>query len=151
MSQYAGAFSAQSPQYFYCYIQDDKLMTWGSDGVKQVGVSLKAHEELEQTRASLYDTCQEYYNKLIEAGIIKPEPTPEDIARQQAEIISSLKSQVEQGQEAQAKLMEGQRLLMEKIEAMTGGNNESDGNRSEPGPVKNKKSATEGKRADNGA
>ena len=50
---------------------------------KKIGVTLEKYKELE-------DISMQYYNKLIEAGLIEKEKTPEEIAAEQNKIINSL-------------------------------------------------------------
>lgn len=50
---------------------------------KKIGVTLEKYKELE-------DISMQYYNKLIEAGLIEKEKTPEDIAAEQNKLINSL-------------------------------------------------------------
>ena len=50
---------------------------------KKIGVTLEKHKELE-------DISMQYYNKLIEAGLIEKEKTPEEIAAEQNKLINSL-------------------------------------------------------------
>lgn len=50
---------------------------------KKIGVTLEKYKELE-------DISMQYYNKLIEAGLIEKEKTPEEIAAEQNKLISSL-------------------------------------------------------------
>lgn len=50
---------------------------------KKIGVTLEKYKELE-------DISMQYYNKLIEAGLIEKEKTPEEIAAEQNKLINSL-------------------------------------------------------------
>lgn len=50
---------------------------------KKIGVTLDKYKEIE-------DISMQYYNKLIEAGLIEKEKTPEEIAEEQNKLISAL-------------------------------------------------------------
>lgn len=54
---------------------------------KKIGVTLDKYKEIE-------DISMQYYNKLIEAGLIEKEKTPEEIAEEQNKLISALYSEL---------------------------------------------------------
>lgn len=55
-----------------CYIEGENIIRQDYTGARQIiGKVTAAYDELEQT-------TQEYYNKLVELGVIVPPKTPED-------------------------------------------------------------------------
>lgn len=139
---------AQNPlfnhsKYLTCFIQDGKIYTWSAEGTQQIGVSNQVFNELQTQYDGVYEVTTQYKERLIQLGEIAPELTQEEIIKQQAE-------QLRQTQQALA-------VSLERLEALTGGMKHESvetvqrGSDSGNGPVKDKESATESKRADDGA
>lgn len=89
---------------FLAYMQDGKIFRQAPDGPQAIGVTTKTHEDLQADYDSIYATCKEYYDALVKAGVITPEPTQEELLRRQAE---QLKAQAEQLAEARRVIEEG--------------------------------------------
>ena len=70
--------------------QEDILELQDSGGYVLIGHTLKWCEELEQTCEIATSKAEEYYNLLVEHGIIKPEPTAEDMLQEQQAINQQL-------------------------------------------------------------
>lgn len=112
---------------FLAYVQEGAIYRHSPDGPQAIGVTTKIHEDLKADYDSIYATCKEYYTGLVEAGVIEPEPTQEDILRRQAE---QLKTQAVQLDEAsrlvaesarsQAELAGAIAALRAEIEALRG-------------------------------
>lgn len=105
---------------FLAYMQDGKIFRQAPDGPQPVGVTTKTHDDLQADYDSIYATCQEYYDALVKAGIITPEPTQEELLRRQAE---QLKAQAEQLAEASRVIAEGaasQQALSAMVAALRG-------------------------------
>lgn len=79
--------------YFGGYIDGDNIYSADFYGNKQViGVTMKKHQET-------LDLLNTYYNKLIDLGIIEKEKTPEDIAKEQQQMMQSMIAQMKSMQE----------------------------------------------------
>ena len=65
--------------FIYAYGQDGHLV--------RVGVMLKDFNALLDDRDAVASRAREYYDRLVEEGIIKPEPTPEQIIQRQAAVL----------------------------------------------------------------
>ena len=79
----------QQPQQFLAQLdganiyQLNSFAGFGSGQRTQVGVTLQAYNDLKQM-------CQQYYDKLVELGVIKKEKTPAEIAAEQAQIMAEM-------------------------------------------------------------
>jgi hypothetical protein len=79
--------------YFGGYIDDENIVSADFYGNKQiVGVTMKKYNET-------MDLLNSYYNKLVELGVIEKEKTPEDIAKEQQELMQSMMKQLQTMQE----------------------------------------------------
>lgn len=79
--------------YFGGYIDGDNIISNDFYGNKQiVGVTIKKHKET-------LDLLNTYYNKLIELGVIEKEKTPEDIAKEQQQMMQAMFAQMQSMQE----------------------------------------------------
>ena len=108
-----GLFAPPSPrgvpgqtETFLAYMQDGKIFRQAPEGPQVIGVTTKTHDDLQADYDGVYATCQEYYDALVKAGVIVPEPTQEDLLNQQAE---QLKAQAEQLREASKIIADGAR------------------------------------------
>ena len=69
-------------------IEGDKICDKDLYGNKTViGVTNKAYEDLNKI-------TEEYYNKLVELGVIVPEKTPEQIQQEQSKLMQELLQQI---------------------------------------------------------
>lgn len=69
-------------------IEDDKICDKDLYGNKTViGVTNKSYEDLNKI-------TEEYYNKLVELGVIVPEKTPEQIQQEQNQLMQELLRQI---------------------------------------------------------
>lgn len=91
---------------FLAYMQDGKIFRQAPEGPQAIGVTSKTHDDLQADYDGIYATCQEYYDALVKAGIIVPEPTQEELLKQQAQ---QLKAQAEQLREASKIIADGAR------------------------------------------
>ena len=71
-------------------IRNDEIIDVANN--RKIGVVIEKYKELE-------NISMEYYNKLIEAGIIEKEKTPEEIAKEQNELISNLYKEIKSMQQ----------------------------------------------------
>ena len=79
--------------YFGGYIDGDNILSTDFYGNKSiVGVTTKKHKET-------VDLLNTYYNKLVELGVIEKEKTPEDIAKEQQQMMQAMFAQMQVMQE----------------------------------------------------
>lgn len=79
--------------FFGGSIEGDNIVSTDFYGNKQiVGVTSKKYQET-------VDLLNTYYNKLVDLGIIEKEKTPEEIAKEQQEMMSMMMSQMKAMQE----------------------------------------------------
>ena len=90
----------QQPQQFLAQLEGQNIYQlngfgFGNSNRVQVGVSLQAYNELKAM-------CQQYYDKLVEVGVIQKEKTPAELQAEQAQmmanmlaVVKELKSEVE--------------------------------------------------------
>lgn len=73
-------------QLFSAFVDGDQIIYQDYMGNRQaVGVINRAVEALKAENAKLNEKVKEYYDWLVDLEAITPDPTPEDIIRQQAE------------------------------------------------------------------
>lgn len=102
--------------FFGGTIEGDNILSTDFYGNKQlVGVTMKKHQET-------LDLLNTYYNKLVELGVIEKEKTPEDIAKEQQQMMQLMMQQMKDMQDKLESLQKE-----EKIEAK-GVNNEYESN-----------------------
>lgn len=80
--------NVQQPQQFLAQLEGTNIyqvngFAFGGGNRAQVGVTLQAYNELKQM-------CQQYYDKLVEVGIIQKEKTPAEIQAEQTQMIASM-------------------------------------------------------------
>lgn len=122
MGPYVSPINNQLPpnaQSFIGYIQDGKIFRSDVQGPQAIGVSTKVHEDLQADYDNLYSTCKEYYDALVKAGVIVPEPTQEDLIRQQAEQLNHAAQVIAEGVKNQERLSSMIASLTEKLDAMS--------------------------------
>lgn len=103
--------------FFGGSIDGDNIVSTDFYGNKQiVGVTMKKYQDT-------LDLLNTYYNKLIELGVIEKEKTPEDIAKEQQQMMQAMFTQMQMMQE---KLDNLQKNTDENI--MKGENNEYESN-----------------------
>ena len=78
----------QQPQQFLAQLEGVNIyqvngFAFGGGARTQVGVTLQAYNELKQM-------CQQYYDKLVEVGVIQKEKTPAEIQAEQTQMIASM-------------------------------------------------------------
>lgn len=67
-----------------CVIENDGIYQYDFTGTKKlIGKTVQAYTELEQTTT-------EYYNKLVELGVIVPPKSPEDMIREMQQTMLSM-------------------------------------------------------------
>lgn len=94
--------------YFGGYIDGDNILSTDFYGNKQVvGVTMKKHKET-------LDLLNTYYNKLIELGVIEKEKTPEDIAKEQQQMMQAMFAQMQSMQEKLDSLQNKNDEIIEK-------------------------------------
>lgn len=106
-------------QTFLAYIHEDKIYKSDAQGSQVLGVPSKVHDALQADYDSLYSTCKEYYDALVKADIIRPEPTQEDIIRKQAEQLAQASEIIAQSAKTQQTLYEMVKDLTDKIERLS--------------------------------
>lgn len=80
--------NVQQSQQFLAQLEGTNIyqvngFAFGGGNRAQVGVTLQAYNELKQM-------CQQYYDKLVEVGIIQKEKTPAEIQAEQTQMIASM-------------------------------------------------------------
>lgn len=79
--------------FFGGSIDGDNIVSTDFYGNKQiVGVTMKKYQDT-------LDLLNTYYNKLIELGVIEKEKTPEDIAKEQQQMMQAMFTQMQMMQE----------------------------------------------------
>lgn len=63
--------------------QVNGFTNFGGGSRTQVGVTLQAYNDLKQM-------CQQYYDKLVEVGVIQKEKTPAEIQAEQAQLMAEM-------------------------------------------------------------
>lgn len=106
-------------QTFLAYVHEDKIYKSDAQGSQIIGVPSKVYDALQEDYDSLYSTCKEYYDKLVKAEIIRPEPTQEDIIRKQAEQLAQASEIIAQSAKTQQTLYEMVKDLTDKIEKLS--------------------------------
>ena len=90
--------------FFGGSIDGDNIISTDFYGNKQVvGVTMKKYQDT-------LDLLNTYYNKLIELGIIEKEKTPEDIAKEQQQMMQAMFAQMQ--------------VMQEKLDSLPSKNNE---------------------------
>lgn len=102
-------------QSFIGYIQDGKIFQSGMDGPQVIGVTSKLHDDLQTQYDDIFARTQEYYDALVEAGVIKPEPTPEEIIRKQAEQLELAGQKLSQAEFLLNRSEETQALTLDRL------------------------------------
>lgn len=82
------SINVQQPQQFLAQLEGQNIYQlngfgFGNSNRVQVGVTLQAYNELKQM-------CQQYYDKLVEVGVIQKEKTPAEIQAEQTQMIASM-------------------------------------------------------------
>lgn len=94
--------------YFGGIIEGDNILSTDFYGNKTlVGVTIKKHKET----VELLNT---YYNKLVELGVIEKEKTPEDIAKEQQQMMQAMFAQMQAMQEKLDNLQIKEEVKVEK-------------------------------------
>jgi hypothetical protein len=93
--------------------QEGTIYAAGTGRQRQVvGIDTQKEQEYLNTISSMQETIDNYYNKLVELGVINPPKTPEQIALEQAA----------QQAEINAKLLDAINGLQMRMEELTNGN-----------------------------
>lgn len=100
---YAGLGTMQPT--FVGYIQDGNIYRSDVQGQQLIGVTTKSHEELKADYDSVYARCQEYYNRLVELGEIKPEMTGDALIKAQADELARATTLINQMSKNQEHLL----------------------------------------------
>lgn len=109
---YAGFGTTQQPT-FVAYVKDGNI--YGPDASGQqviVGVLSKVHDELKADYDSVFKTCQEYYDRLVELGEITPQLTGDALIKAQAEELAKATQLI-------AQMSQNQEQLLSVIKNMT--------------------------------
>ena len=105
MSQAFYAGFATSHPTFVGYIQDGKIYSSDVQGQQVVGVVSKTYDDLKADYDSIYARCQQYYDKLVELGEIKPELTGDALIKAQADQLARATALLNQMSEQQEHLL----------------------------------------------
>lgn len=103
-----------APNNYITVSVDNQGNIWDHKSRQMVGISLEKESNYQQTIKDMQETLDNYYNKLVELGVITPELTPEQIIAQEMQ---------EQKQAYQALLQSNLAMMktMEKITEKLGG------------------------------
>jgi len=120
----------ETPSQFVAAIDNSGVIYEISAGRKRqaVGIDIQREQEILgqiTERDALIEERDErienYYNKLVELGVIIPEKTPAEIAQEAAaEQLAFVKEQAEQQAKVNQSLVEALAALTEKVSAMEG-------------------------------
>lgn len=95
---YSGS-SGYKQSYLYCYVDNGNIVQIDpystNSGGKVIGVITPVHESVINELNDLRDTCMGYYNKLVEAKLIKVAKTPEEIADTTNEVLVKILERLE--------------------------------------------------------
>jgi len=109
---YAGGFGISQPS-FMGYVQDGKIYsTDATQGAQAIGVLSKTYDELKADYDSVYARCQQYYDRLVELGEIKPELTGDALLKAQAAELARATALINE-------MSEKQNHLLSVIQSMT--------------------------------
>lgn len=77
---------------FTCYVENGGIFQTDYIGNKigQLGVTNETYSALNSKYIDLKNICDTYYNKLVDAGIIEKEKTPEEIIKEQSELMNQM-------------------------------------------------------------
>lgn len=77
---------------FTCYVENGGIFQTDYIGNKigQLGVTNETYSALNSKYIDLKKICDTYYNKLVDAGIIEKEKTPEEIIKEQSELMNQM-------------------------------------------------------------
>ena len=93
--------------FFGGSIDGDNILSTDFYGNKQViGVTIKKYQDT-------IDLLNSYYNKLIELGVIEKEKTPEDIAKEQQEMLQTMMLQMKAMQEKLENIQTERNIIIE--------------------------------------
>lgn len=115
--------------YFGGYIDGDNILSTDFYGNKTiVGVTSKKYKDT-------VDLLNTYYNKLVELGVIEKEKTPEDLAKEQQQMMQAMFAQMQAMQEKLDSLQLKEEIKVEKdINNGYESNSENDKPENEPEP-----------------
>lgn len=110
--------NVQQPQQFLAQLEGTNIyqvngFAFGGGNRAQVGVTLQAYNELKQM-------CQQYYDKLVEVGVIQKEKTPAEIQAEQTQMIASMLDVVKDLKAEVEALKNERRNNSEVVESATG-------------------------------
>lgn len=97
------------------FMQDGKIFKQTPEGPQQIGVTTKTYEDLSADYDSVFKTCQQYYDKLVELGVITPEPTQEELLKRQAEQLQQQAKQLDIASKVIAESAQSQKALTDLI------------------------------------
>lgn len=93
--------------FFGGSIDGDNILSTDFYGNKQIiGVTMKKYQDT-------IDLLNSYYNKLIELGVIEKEKTPEDIAKEQQEMLQTMMLQMKAMQEKLENIQTERNIIIE--------------------------------------
>lgn len=100
---------------FLAYCQDGKIFRQTPEGPQQIGATSKTYDDLKADYDSIFKTCQEYYDALVKAGIITPEPTQEELLQRQADQLKEQAAQLATASKVIAESAANQKSLTRMI------------------------------------
>lgn len=100
--------------YSYAMVSSDGVIyTWDVNaGNQPIGVATEIHEKLKAQLIQAIDKAESYYKMLVENGIIKPEPTQE-------EVLNNALKELQESRAQNAKLAEMIAGLTDKIQVIS--------------------------------
>lgn len=128
-------FNLQATQYsntFFCLVEGDTIYQADAFGNrKALGKIMDAYNELEQTTT-------EYYNKLVELGVIVPPKTPEEQNKELQDTLSSITAMMQSMQNEIKELKENGHQCScadgsENVSKRKGGRSSAAGTADDPG------------------
>lgn len=110
--------NVQQPQQFLAQLEGTNIyqvngFAFGGGNRAQVGVTLQAYNELKQM-------CQQYYDKLVEVGVIQKEKTPAEIQAEQTQMMANMLAVVKDLKAEVEALKNERRNNSEVVESATG-------------------------------
>lgn len=84
---------SNSPQVFTAFVNDGYIYErdpYMREQPRIIGVITNMFETVSEENAKYKDKCTMYYNKLVEAGIIVPPKSPEQLSEEQGKVLKEI-------------------------------------------------------------
>lgn len=113
----------QSTTYYSCYIDNDGNIIgqpyggYGSNSIpSKIGVTESVYQSLETDRTYLQETCERYYEKLVELGVFPKVKSTDEIISEQGELIKKQSALLESVMEKLAKLTDSNQGAKDNVD-----------------------------------